>query len=140
MKHVTVDLGLYMFKCGDGVSLLVELFEAENITGSPALQTTCASTFYPILAGVIQRDLPYWEPLHVVWHYLGTASCPADLVRSLWTCRHFLLQSRKRQACPISSIKSLFQFFFFLIQRMKIYNIFGNSTGRLGRRFIFTWI
>lgn len=55
---------------------------------------------------------------------------------------HVLLRSKKGNlfACPIRIIKSLFLLvFFFLIQRMKMYNIFGNSTGRLGRRFIFTW-
>lgn len=55
---------------------------------------------------------------------------------------YFLLQSKKGKlfACPISSIKITLSFsFFFLIQRLKIYNIFGNSTGRLGRHFIFTW-
>ena len=133
-----------MLNCGGEASLPVELFEAENIAGFPALWTTGANTFYPILGGIIQRGLPYsWEPFAHGLALSGNSllACSSCLVYMGFVV-HFLLQSKKGKlfACPITSIKITLSFsFFFLIQRMKIYNIFGNATGRRGRHFVFTW-
>lgn len=55
-----------------------QLFEADNVAGFPALRSTCWSTFYPILSGMIQRGLSYpWEARAHGLALLGAISWPA---------------------------------------------------------------